>query len=229
MGRAQDRAAVAVPVQAGRDEDPPGGDDRGWRRNESDLAHDQLRGIEQWTRTHGVRAAATRTASATREARLDLSRRSETRRLEHEALMSRANDQLVSGARLLRHAPQAVLAHRNAWFTGKVADRLVERGVEVVAVVEDGASASGALVVEQPELLLVEDRLPVLSGLEVVERARAFAPATLTAVQLMDSTAVLRFQDAGACAVFARRVPPREVADVLADCVFGRRQQVLVL
>lgn len=203
--------------------------DAGWRRPEARLARDQVQGIEAWTRVHGERAAAALTAAGTREARLDLARRSDARRLEHQALMGRAHQQLVEGSRLLRSAPVAVLAHRNSWFTGKVAERLTGRGVEVVAVVEDGASASGALVVEQPELLLVEERLPVLTGLEILQRVRDFASATVAAVQLLDSDAADRFRDAGARAVFSRRVPPAEVADALADCVFGRQERVLVL
>ena len=122
MGRADGRVVAAVPVRGSRAEPLITDDDHGWRRSEADLVRDQVRGIEEWTRRYGVRADAARVAAATREARLDLTRRNEARRLEHQALMARAQEQLARGARLLRRAPQAVLAHRNAWFTGKLAD-----------------------------------------------------------------------------------------------------------
>ncbi len=134
----------------------------------------------------------------------------EARRREQQALLARADQHLrESGQVLSGRAPtRAVLAHRNAWLRDAVAARLTAEGVEVVGVFEDGADAAGTVVIEQPDLLLVEDRLPTLTGLEVVRRVRGFAPLTVVGAQVLDSAGVQALVDAGAQAVFTRRVPP---------------------
>ena len=57
--------------------------------------------------------------------------------------------------------------HRQAWFRGKVASGLQAGGVAVEADLENGADALGAVVAEQPDFLLVEDKLPMVSGLDL--------------------------------------------------------------
>lgn len=181
-------------------------------RTEAELVADQLAGMDAYHLARAQRAVAT--AQQTREMRLDLQRRTEALRAEQAALQARAARQLEESARLLRTSvtPRAVLAHRNAWLRGKLAHALVEEGVEVVAELEDGAQAAGVVVAEQPELLLVEDRLPGMPGLQVVRRCRQFAPHTSVAAQLLDGTEVELFLREGADAVFTRRVPPAEIA-----------------
>jgi CheY-like chemotaxis protein len=110
-----------------------------------------------------------------------------------------------------------VVAHRNPWLRDTVAKRLGDEGIDVVGLFEDGADCAGTLVAEQPDLLLVEDRLPTMSGLEVVLRARQFAPRTVVGAQALDAGSVAALFDAGATAVFARRVPPADmIAQLLA-------------
>jgi DNA-binding NarL/FixJ family response regulator len=116
-----------------------------------------------------------------------------------------------------------VLAHRNAWLRDKVAARLEELGVAIVGVYDDGADAAGTVVVEQPDLLLVEDRLPTLSGIQLTRRARDFAPHTVVGAQVLDGAHIPALVDAGAHAVFTRRIPPVEIADQLMGCLSGRR------
>ena len=121
---------------------------------------------------------------------------------------------------------RALLVHRNAWLCGKVTDRLQERGVDVIGQFEDGADATGALIVEQPELVLVEDRLPTLSGLEVLHRAARFAPRTIVGAQMLDTEELDAYLAAGAAAVFTRRIPPVEIADQLIECLAGRVRSI---
>lgn len=112
-----------------------------------------------------------------------------------------------------------MVAHRNEWMRGRLAAELDARGVGVVATVGDGAHALGTVVVEQPDLLLVEDLLPTLSGAEVLGRARRLAPSMLAAAQTADQPRVPTLVRAGARVVFTRQVPPATVVEELLRCL----------
>ena len=189
-----------------------------WRlRSEAELLADQLGGIDAWRAAVAHEEEGSGAALLTREMRLDLSRRAQARRREESALLERAREQLAQSAplRVAGARPRAVLVHRDAWLRGKVALGLQDRGVWVVGSFEDGADAIGATVVEQPEILFVEDRLPTLSGLQVLQRARNFAPRTVAGAQLVELREAERFRDAGAAVVFPRRLRPAEIAEEL--------------
>lgn len=192
-------------------------------RSLAEIVEAQLTAIEAWHRARRASETAAESIELTREMRLDLSRRMQARRREQDAVIARAEEHLRDSAQVLgaREGVRAVIAHRNAWLRDKVATRLTERGVIVVGTFEDGADVSGAMVVEQAELLLVEDRLPTLPGVDVVRRVRAFSPLTVVGAQVLDSGSVPVFTDAGAQAVFTRRVPPVDIADQLIDCLAG--------
>jgi len=205
-------------------------DDRPEGRRQLDLMTAQLDAVAAW---HCARrtAEAAESAAVTRESRLDLSRRMDARRREQQALLARADQHLRECGQVLagRAPTRAVLAHRNPWLRDAVAERLTAEGIEVVGTFEDGADAAGTLVIEQPDLLLVEDRLPTLTGIEVVRRAREFAPLTVVGAQVLDGAGVQALVDAGAQAVFTRRVPPAEIADRLLSYVrSGSREPVTV-
>lgn len=196
------------------------------RLTQLELTTAQLRAIDAWNASRRLQQVSAEDGALTREMRLDLSRRMEARRREQQAVLARAEDQLRRSGELLHGRPRmrAVLAHRNTWLRDKVASRLAEHGVQVVGVFEDGADAAGTVVVEQPDLLLVEDRLPTLAGVQVVRRAKEFAPGTVVGVQVLDGGSVGEFVDAGASAVFTRRIAPLDVADQLMTCLLGHRE-----
>jgi CheY-like chemotaxis protein len=200
-------------------------------RTQLDLMTAQLAAIDAWHRARRASEAAAESIALTREMRLDASRRMEARRREQQALLARAEEQLRTSGGVLadRVRTRAVLAHRNAWLRDIVAKRLHEHGVAVVGVFEDGAEAAGTVVAEQPDLVLVEDRLPTLSGLEVVRRVRAFSPRTVVGAQVMDAGAVQLLVDAGAQAVFTRRIPPLDIADQLVACLQEGTEQPVAL
>jgi CheY-like chemotaxis protein len=181
----------------------------------------QLHAIDAWNKARRASESAAQAVTLTREMRLDLSRRMEARRREQEALLARADAQLRQSGGVLdgRARTRAVLAHRNVWLRDTVAKRLSARGVDVVGAFEDGAEAAGTIVVEQPDLVLVEDRLPTLSGLEVIRRVRSFAPEAVVGAQCLDADGIRALVDAGAQAVFTRRIPPLEIADQLLACL----------
>jgi DNA-binding NarL/FixJ family response regulator len=142
--------------------------------------------------------------------RMDVSRSLEVLRREHDAVVRRSHDQLrVAGALLSAAADRrVVIAHRNAWFVGKVVRALQDHGLVVVAQVDNGADAVGIAVAEQPDLLVVEDTLAMVPGEQVVRDVRSYCPETLVAAQVAYGDRVGPFLHAGAAAVFTRRVPP---------------------
>ena len=199
-------------------------------RTQLDLMKAQLAAIDAWNKAQRSAEAAAESGTLTREMRLDLNRRMEARRREQQALLARADAQLRESGGVLSSTvvPRAVLAHRNAWLRDTVAKRLELRGITVVGEFEDGAEAVGTVVVEQPDLVLVEDRLPTLSGPEVVRRVRTFAPTAVVGAQCLDDAGMRELVEAGAQAVFTRRIPPADIADQLAQCLSGDRHLVAI-
>ena len=190
------------------------------RPSDAALMLDQLRGIEAWTRAHPV-AVDDLQPGISREQRLDLARRRDVVARQREALLTWTARQLRdSGEPLHSLAPvRVVLAHRNAWFRSKVVAGLQDSGISVVAEPENGADAVGIVVAEQPDVLLLEDKLPMVSGLELCREVPRWAPRTVLAVQVAEEWQVGPFLEAGAATVFTRRTPPADVAAELAVAV----------
>lgn len=179
---------------------------------------DQLAGIDALTqRRREVERAAS--SAGSREQRLDHARRLDVVRRQHETLLAATERQLRDTGDVLSSAPvpSVVIAHRNGWFTQKVATGVRAAGVTVAAELTNGADAVGLVVAEQPDLLLLEDRLPMLGGADVLADVRRMAPRTLVAVQVGDDDDLGVFLEGGASAAFTRRVPPADVAAVLQD------------
>ncbi|MCA1720888.1 MAG: hypothetical protein LC779_07265 [Actinobacteria bacterium] len=196
-----------------------------WRpRAEVDILVDQLRAIDAWNGAQRSRRSGEDAAAAvarTREMRLDLSRRMDVVRRQHAALLERTAKQLDDSAHALRSglAPRAVVVHRNDWFRDKIAVGLDARGITVVAQLENGADAVGVTVAEQPDLLLVEDKLPMLSGLDVIGQVLPFAPRTVVTAQAAAEDGIAALLDAGARTAWTRRVPPADVVHDLCQLV----------
>lgn len=192
-------------------------------RSQLDVMKAQVQAIDAWNRAQALTASAAAGISMTRETRLDLARRSDARRREHDAIISRVDAQLRASADALTHRPAttAVVAHRNAWMADKLCALLAGRGVEVIGVFDDGADAAGTVVAEQPDLVVLEDRLPTLKGLDLVRRVRSYSPQSVIGAQTLDSGGVSPLIDAGAHAVFTRRIPPAEVVEQLVACLQG--------
>lgn len=176
---------------------------------------DQLRGIDAWTRSHRP-VDLLDVTRLTREARLDLSRRQDVVERERQALLDWTARQLQDSDRLLRLGGvlRAVIVHRNGWFKSKVTSGLEDGGISVVADLENGADAVGVVVAEQPEVLLVEDRLPMVIGLDVTRAARLYSPSTVVVAQVANDWEIGPFLEAGATTTYTRRIPP---ADIAAD------------
>ncbi|HUR13310.1 MAG TPA: hypothetical protein VM097_02325 [Mycobacteriales bacterium] len=185
-------------------------------RSETDVLLDQLHGIASWMAEHPVTALLV-DAAVTREARLDLVRHRDVVERQRQALRARTARQLQDSDRVLRLTAvrRVVIAHRNEWFRGKVAAGLQAVGVDVVADVDNGADAVGLVIAEQPDLLLVEDKLLMLNGLDVTRAARRYAARTVVVAQVVDDAEIGSFLEAGATTAYPRRTPPADVAEDL--------------
>ena len=193
-----------------------------WRPREPDeVRRDQQAGVAAWqaaARIAEVAENAEATRARSREMRLDLDRRMDVVRRQQAALVERTRQQVEASNALLRPdaPPRVVVVHRSAWFRDKVVAGLVDSGLDVVARLDNGADAVGVSVAEQPDLLFVEDKLPMLGGVEVVRQVLEFAPHTIAAAQVEYDSDIPVLLDIGARAAFPRRVPPADVARELA-------------
>jgi CheY-like chemotaxis protein len=214
--RSSDPAAATAPADA-----------RSWRpRSDADLLAAQLRALDEW---HLRMASQVAVPGQTRESRLDETRRRDIADREREAMRAWAARSLQDESPFGRGAiPRAVVAHRNEWLREKVGAAFRDRGLEVVASTADGAVAAAAIVMEQPDLVFVEDLLPAISGIELIERTRVYAPDAFIGAHALGQQGMPPLLDAGARAAFSRRIPPGEIAAELVDCLHGR-QSILTL
>ncbi|MCU1673299.1 MAG: Response regulator receiver domain [Frankiales bacterium] len=181
------------------------------------MLHDQVLGIDSWNAARRAAEAAP-AEGGSRESRLDQARRRDVLQRVQETLIERTRQQMADPARPLAAtaAPRVIVVHRNEWFRGKVASALRDAGVHVVCALENGADAVGAAIAEQPDLVLLEDRLPMIGASEVIRWLTEHAPHTICAVQVARDHDLGTFLDAGARTAFSRRVPPVDVAEELA-------------
>jgi CheY-like chemotaxis protein len=191
-------------------------------RPDTERLVDQLAGINAWNRT---RREVERWAcqAGSREERLDRARRLDVVRRQHSALVEATERQLRDTGRPLRAAPapRIVVAHRNDWFKNKVSTGLSASAVQIVAELSNGADAVGVVVAEQPDLLLLEDKLPMLSALDVLAEVRHLAPRTHVTVQVGNDHEIGPFLEAGARTAFSRRIPPADIATAICDLLIS--------
>ena len=186
-------------------------------RTRTQLLQDQLAGIAAF---HDDRRAAEHACTASglsRELKLDAHRRLDVVRRQHTALLA-AVDAGLRGTGLPMPAlrPRVMLVHRNEWLRRRVAAGLGSRGIDVVADLDNGADGTGTAVAEQPDLMLVEDTLPQVTGMQLLAAVRRYAPRTMVAIQVPHDNALPPAFDAGAVAAFTRRIPPADIATELA-------------
>lgn len=148
-----------------------------------------------------------------REGRQEIARREAARDRERQALLSRSTADAAAGR------VRVVVAHRMAWMRTALHTALEGAGIGPVEEVEDGATALGAVVAVQPDVVLVQQQLPWLDGLEAVRQMRLFAPDSLLAVQLDSPHAARAAREAGATLVVSRTERPQVVVTKLCQLV----------
>ena len=187
-----------------------------WRpRDPEALRRDRETGLRAFQARARTAQEAARLAEQTREERLDARRRLDALQRQQQALLERAAQTARLSAQAADPRPRVVVAHRQPWLRDRLSSGLAGVGLHVVAGVENGADALGLTVAEQPDLLFVEDALPMLGGLQVLAETRELAPSTLVAVQVAYASDVGRAVRVGAAAAFPRTARPADVAEVL--------------
>ncbi|MCW2599811.1 MAG: transcriptional regulator [Frankiales bacterium] len=182
------------------------------------LLQDRIDGLTAWHTAARSRELADRARKDSRELRLDARRRLEALHRVNDALITRSEAATAEAERRLDvSTPRAVVIHRQAWMREKLAAGLVQEGLLVVAVVEDGADGLGICIAEQPDVVVLEDRLPSMTSLDVLRALRQFAPRTVVTAQVESDASTRPLIDAGATAVFSRRVPPALLCQEVAD------------
>lgn len=175
----------------------------------------QLEGIDAWNAARRVREALLTAGPVTRNERMDRTRRLEALQRTQQVIQARAAAELARGhSPLLDAQVTAVIAHRHAWFSGGLAARLEAHGVLVLACTDNGADALGAVIAEQPDIVLSGDRLAMVSGQVLLDETGLFSPRTRRALQSDDVAPSVELRPSPH-AVFTRR-RPADVADDLA-------------
>jgi CheY-like chemotaxis protein len=196
-------------------------------RSQIDIIIAQLEGLERYLRFRS--RAVDSSGPRSRERQLDDHRRQEVVERERAALCARIEQQAAGGLSPFQLAvpPRAVVAHRNAWFVGKLTEALRAGGVEVVATTANGADAIGIVIAENPELVLVEEHLEMVPGSEVVQDLHGLCPEVRVAAQAYSHETVALLLEAGACAVVTRQVPPADVATEVVGLLRTPRSPVV--
>lgn len=150
-----------------------------------------------------------------REERMDAARASDVSTSVRAALVERTGLGLTGAGEPLcwPSPPRAVLAVRHEWFRTMMGAALVKRGIDVIAQPENGAEALGIVIAEQPDLLLAQDKLAMLSGVELITLVRQCSPVTLSVGQVSYIDEIESMIDAGAVTACTRRTAPDDVAD----------------
>lgn len=191
-------------------------------RSADELTAQQVAGVQAWHEDRTLRESAASVAADSREARQELGRRMDVIRRSHDALLARTETrkrEIVDGT---GPGPRrVVLAHRQEWFRKRMSTELATLGLEVLAELDNGADAVGVTVAEQPDLLFVEDSLPMVPGEAVIREVLHFSPCTVAAVQVGYEERIPTLYEAGAAVVFRRQVPPGLVARELGQLVFA--------
>jgi DNA-binding NarL/FixJ family response regulator len=119
--------------------------------------------------------------------------------------------------------PRCLIADDHPALTSAVSGYLSENGFEVVGPVGDGQRAVALATDEQPELALVDFRMPRLSGVDLVVKLREVSPETRVVVYTADAdeqiaTDVLA---AGASALVLKEAPLADLVRALEATLAG--------
>lgn len=193
-----------------------------------ELTARQLSAIDSWHRHRTRTQLGATSAAASREARMDLDRRLDVLRVQHDAIVAVTADELRDSVGPVRSAVplRVVVGHRNAWFADRVITALRDAGAVVLGPFENGATVVGTCVATQADVVLLEERLAMMSGEDVVRAVRAYAPGAFVAVQVAGEDRVGPVLEAGASAAYPRRVAPLDVVADLVGRLAGTRELV---
>ena len=101
---------------------------------------------------------------------------------------------------------------------------LLENGFEVVGPVGDGEEAVALALAEQPELAVIDFRMPRLAGADLLRRLHAVSPGTRLAVYTGEADDGLAREalEAGASALVLKEAPLEDLLRALEAVLAGR-------
>jgi DNA-binding NarL/FixJ family response regulator len=119
--------------------------------------------------------------------------------------------------------PRCLIADDHPALTSAVSAYLSHNGFEVVGPASDGRRAVELATEEQPELALVDFRMPRLSGLELVAALREVSPATRIVVYTADADEQIAGDvlAAGAAALVLKEAPLADLVRALEAALAG--------
>lgn len=100
----------------------------------------------------------------------------------------------------------------------------IEDGVEVVAEAENGAAALNALAVHHPDVALVDARMPVMDGVELITRLTADRPeiACLVLTTFEEDEYIFGALRAGARGYLLKDTPPDDLVAAIRKVAQGQ-------
>ena len=119
--------------------------------------------------------------------------------------------------------PRCLVADDHPALVAAVADFLGENGFEVVATAPNGPAAVAAARAHLPDAVLLDYRMPHLSGAELVRELRRAAPRAGVVVYTADADDRLVGEalGAGASAIVLKEAPVADVARALSAVLAG--------
>jgi len=119
--------------------------------------------------------------------------------------------------------PKCLVADDHPALTSAVSAYLSHHGFEIVGPVSDGRRALALATEEQPELALVDFRMPRLSGTELVVQLREASPETRIVVYTADADEQIANDvlAAGASALVLKEAPLADLVRALESTLAG--------
>ena len=119
---------------------------------------------------------------------------------------------------------RVLLIDDHALFRIGLSELLQRRGIEVVAAVGDGAEGIQRVVDTQPDVVLLDMRMPQMTGLEVLrelKRMQQSMPVVILTTS-RDETDVIDALQGGAQGYLLKDMEPDDLIDSLTDIVRGQ-------
>lgn len=119
--------------------------------------------------------------------------------------------------------PRCLIADDHPALTSAVSAYLSDNGFEVVGPVADGQRAVALATEEQPDLALVDFRMPRLSGVDLVVKLREVSPETRVVVYTADADEQIANDvlGAGAAALVLKEAPLADLVRALESTLAG--------
>ena len=119
--------------------------------------------------------------------------------------------------------PRCLIADDHPALTSAVAAYLSHNGFDIVGPASDGQRAVAIATEEQPELALVDFRMPRLSGLDLITKLREVSPDTRVVVYTADADEQIASDvlEAGAAALVLKEAPLADLVRALESTLAG--------